>query len=42
MLGTKFGLGRHEWDLDPATVLDSSKEIVKVSGLSRVDYGLEF
>jgi hypothetical protein len=40
MAGTKYGLGRHEWDLDPETVLDSSKEIVKVRVLSRAGFGL--
>lgn len=32
--GTKFGLGRHEWDLNPATVIDSSMKIVKVDSLT--------
>lgn len=34
--GTRDGIGRHEWDLNPATVADSSVKIVKVSILMQL------
>lgn len=38
IVGTKFGLGRHEWDLNPATVIDSSMKIVKTLFVCQVLY----